>query len=151
MNIHIAADHRGFRCKEVLVAYMRQGSYNVHDHGPAELDPNDDYPLVAQTLVRATLADPGSLGILLCGSGEGIAMAANKLRGVRAAVCWNEAVARMARRHNDANILVLPADFVSTDTAEAILAAFIGSAEEKRISISSVLRTRWTLRRSAKA
>ncbi len=109
MNIVIGADHNGFRLKEHIEAYLRALGYKVKDVSGNKLDPNDDYPIHAAKVAAEVLAQPDTKGILLCGSGQGVAMAANRFKGIRASLVWNNEEARSSRNDDDANILCLPA------------------------------------------
>ncbi len=120
MKVFLGADHGGFELKNVLREHLHHRGFDVHDCGPMSLDKDDDYPPFAYQVAADVLGNDGSFGILICRSGQGMAMAANKVRGIRAALAWTPAVARASREHNDANVLVLPSDYVDTDTALAI-------------------------------
>jgi len=125
MRIHIGTDHAGFELKGILVDHWRQAGHEVVDHGCYVYDRMDDYPEFCIACAEAVVADPGSLGVVLGGSGNGEQIAANLVDGVRAALVWNEEVARLARQHNDANVAGLGARMHSTDEAVRILDAFI--------------------------
>jgi len=105
MRVHIGSDHAGFEAKAALVAALIERGHEVADHGPREYDAVDDYPPFCLATGAAVVADPGSLGIVLGGSGNGEQMAANKVDGVRAALVWSEETAQLAREHNDANVI----------------------------------------------
>lgn len=120
MKIFIAADHAGFYLKKTLVQYLELKGYEVEDCGADVLDENDDYPDFIIPCARKVIGDAGSVGIVIGGSGNGEAIAANKVKGVRAAV-YNGGkieIARLAREHNDANVLSLGARFISPDDAK---------------------------------
>jgi ribose 5-phosphate isomerase B len=125
MRIHLAADHAAYELKEHLAEHLRAGGHDVVDHGAHELDPQDDYPSFCFAAGEAVVAEPGSLGIVLGGSGNGEQIAANKVTGVRAALAWNEDTARLSRAHNDANVLSLGARQHSPDDAVALVEAFL--------------------------
>ncbi len=125
MRIHIAADHAGFELKSVLVEHLRAGGHDVTDHGAPAYDAQDDYPPVCFAAGEAVVADPGSLGIVIGGSGNGEQIAANKVTGVRAALAWNIATATLGRAHNDANVVAIGARQHSVDDAIAIVEAFL--------------------------
>ena len=108
-TIYIAADHGGFAVKERLIADLAT-DYTVKDLGPEALQSGDDYVPYAKAVGQAVAAETGSMGILVCRSGEGMVMAANKIDGVRAALVWDRAIAGETRRDNDSNVLSLPAD-----------------------------------------
>ena len=103
MRVHIGTDHAGFELKNRLVAQLEKKGHEVTDHGAHEYDALDDYPPFCTDVGEAVVAQPGSLGIVIGGSGNGEQIAANKVAGVRAALVWNEETARLAREHNDAN------------------------------------------------
>ena len=105
MRVHIGSDHAGFEAKAALVAALIERGHEVADHGPSEYDAVDDYPPFCLATGAAVVADAGSLGIVLGGSGNGEQMAANKVDGVRAALVWSEETAQLARAHNDANVI----------------------------------------------
>lgn len=123
-KVFIAADHAGFEAKCAIVNAL-EGEFTIQDLGAPALEPADDFTPYAEQVARDVVAHAGSLGVLVCGSGEGMAMAANKIDGVRAAVVWNEDVARETRDDNDANIASLPARFESVDELIAISKAFL--------------------------
>ena len=107
MRIHIGSDHAGLEFKNKIVAHLKSKGYDVTDHGPHSFDPLDDYPVFCIPAAEAVAKDPGSFGIVLGGSGNGEQMAANKVKGVRAALVWSIETARLAREHNDANVISL--------------------------------------------
>ena len=111
MKIGIGADHRGNSTKTRIAAYLRKQGHDVVDYG-ALSDNSVDYPDFAISVAENVARDKVDFGILLCYSGQGMVMAANKVRGIRAAFCINDEYARFARAHNDANVLVMPAGFV---------------------------------------
>jgi ribose 5-phosphate isomerase B len=105
MKIHIGSDHAGLEFKAVIIAHLKKSGHNVTDHGPHEFDSQDDYPVFCIPTALATAADQSSFGIVLGGSGNGEQIAANKVKGVRAALVWSVETAKLARQHNDANII----------------------------------------------
>lgn len=107
MRIHIGSDHAGLEFKNKIVAHLKSKGHDVTDHGPHSFDPLDDYPVFCIPAAEAVAKDPGSFGIVLGGSGNGEQMAANKVKGVRAALVWSIETARLAREHNDANVISL--------------------------------------------
>jgi ribose 5-phosphate isomerase B len=125
MRVHLGCDHAGFELKNVLVDHLRQAGHEVVDHGAHEFDALDDYPAFCFAAAEAVAAEPGSLGIVLGGSGNGEQIAANKVRGVRAALAWNPEIARLARQHNNANVIGLGARQHSEQDALAIADAFV--------------------------
>ncbi|HSX24739.1 MAG TPA: RpiB/LacA/LacB family sugar-phosphate isomerase [Candidatus Andersenbacteria bacterium] len=126
MNIFIGADHRGYAMKEGLVSWMKEQGFTVEDVGATDFTEGDDYPDYA-TLVAQKVAEDteNNRGILLCGSGVGMAVAANKLAGIRAANIESVDVAKSARNDDDINVLSLGADTISLDDAQAITATFL--------------------------
>lgn len=125
MRIHIACDHAAFELKEALVNHLRTKGLEVIDHGAKEYDALDDYPNTCIPCAQAVLADEGSLGIVLGGSGNGEQMAANCVPGIRAALAWNLETAKLAREHNNAQIVAVGARMHDTATALEIVDAFI--------------------------
>ena len=126
MKIFLGADHRGFKLKEAVRSWLDKQKEEVVDLGNTQLDPNDDFVDFGSKVAEKVAAGEGR-GIVFCGSG-GMAMVANKFKGVRAVECWNEASARHAKEHDDANVLMLPADFVAADLAQKIVAAWLKAA-----------------------
>jgi ribose 5-phosphate isomerase B len=125
MRVHVGGDHAAFDLKVHLVKHLRAAGHDVVDHGPAELDPADDYPVFCLRAGEAAAAEPGSLGVVLGGSGNGEQMAANKVDGVRAALAWSVEIARLARQHNDANVVSVGARMHSVEQATQIVEAFL--------------------------
>ena len=125
MRIHIAADHAGFELKAHLVEHLRAAGHDVTDHGAHAYDPEDDYPAVCFAAAEAVVAEPGSLGVVIGGSGNGEQIAANKVTGVRAALAWNTTTARLGRQHNDANVVAVGGRQHSVDEAVEIVDAFL--------------------------
>ena len=113
-TVFIAADHGGFAAKQTLVNAL-EGEFTIKDLGAPALDPDDDFAPYAEHVAKSVVATPGGMGILLCRSGEGMAMAANKIDGVRAALAWEKRVAIESRDDNDANVLALPNDYVAEE------------------------------------
>lgn len=135
--IPIASDHGGFEMKQFLIGKLEETGYEVVDFGTHSPD-SVDYPDVIHPLATAIERGEYPLGIILCGSGNGAQMTANHHHGVRAALCWNVEIARLARQHNDANILALPGRFVSNELAWEMVEVFLntdfeGGRHEKRI------------------
>uniref|UniRef100_A0A7V3ZV06 Ribose 5-phosphate isomerase B n=1 Tax=candidate division WOR-3 bacterium TaxID=2052148 RepID=A0A7V3ZV06_UNCW3 len=124
MKIGIGADHRGFFLKEELKKFLEKNNFQVKDFGTFS-DESFDYPDVAFPLGEAVKKRKIAKGILICGSGLGMSIAANKIKGIRAALCLNKEMAKMARNHNDANILVLAANFTPLKKAKEIVATFL--------------------------
>lgn len=142
MKIYLGADHQGFYLKEKVFAYLIKRGYEVEDVGDNELDPVDDFPEFAQMAATKIIGDESKdpRAILLCGGGQGMAMAANRFRGIRASVIWDAYEAKMTRNDNDSNILCLPARIFkdeSDDVWQGILETwlntpFAGAARFKR-------------------
>ena len=128
MRIHIGSDHAGLDFKNRIVAHLRERGHEVVDHGPHEMDPLDDYPKFCIPAAIATAADPNSFGIVLGGSGNGEQIAANKVKGIRAALVWNEATAVAAREHNDANVIAIGGRMHSEEEALALVDLFLGTS-----------------------
>jgi len=136
-TIAIASDHAGYALKKTMIAHLEREGYKVRDFGTDSSD-TVDYPDFGHPLAEAVESGHFSLGISLCGSGNGINMTTNKHQGIRGALCWNEEISRLARLHNDANICSIPARFVSEEEARAIVDAFLseeyeGGRHQKRI------------------
>ncbi|SDE67219.1 ribose-5-phosphate isomerase [Auraticoccus monumenti] len=125
MRVHIATDHAAFELKEHLRARLAEAGHEVVDHGATELDPDDDYPDLIIPCAQAVVADPGSLGIVLGGSGNGEQMAANKVTGVRAALAWKPELASLARQHNNANVVSVGGRMHTEDEAWEIVRTFL--------------------------
>lgn len=134
MHIYFGADHGGYALKKYLLANLSSEELHITDCGTDSKDQPDDYPDFAADVAALVQRDPSGFGVLLCRSGEGMAMAAGKLPGIRAALVWQSTVARETRRDNDANILVLPSDFMSESEALRCLRVFIATpfSEEPR-------------------
>ncbi len=122
--IPIGADHAGFELKKSLISHLVSLGYEVKDFGCYSED-SIDYPDFGHPVAEMVESTEGMLGILICGSGNGINMTANKHQGVRSALCWKKELAQLAREHNDANILALPARFVSESEAKEMVDAFL--------------------------
>ena len=105
MRIHIGSDHAGLDFKNVIIAHLEKAGHEVIDHGPHTFDPLDDYPVFCIPAAQGVANDPGSLGIVLGGSGNGEQIAANKVDGIRAALVWSIDTAKLAREHNNANVI----------------------------------------------
>ena len=136
--IAIGSDHAGFLYKEILKKRLNDLKLKILDFGTDSVD-STDYPDFAHPVANAVESKEAGLGVLICGSGNGVCMTANKHAGVRAALCWNNELAALARQHNNANILCLPARFVSEVEALSILESFLnatfeGGRHERRVS-----------------
>ncbi|MDQ1482977.1 MAG: ribose 5-phosphate isomerase [Actinomycetota bacterium] len=125
MRIHIGGDHAAYELKGALVTFLQGRGHEVVDHGPAHFDAQDDYPVAVLRAAEAVAGEAGSFGIVLGGSGNGEQMAANKVRGIRAALAYNVEVAALARAHNDAQVVSIGARMNTTDEAEAIVETFL--------------------------
>jgi ribose 5-phosphate isomerase B len=136
-KVHIGADHAGFDLKE-KIKLLLSDKYEVLDYGTYSRD-SVDYPDYAHPVADAVEKHEGDFGILICGSANGVAMAANKHKQIRAAICWLPEIAELARLHNNANVVCIPARFVSTEMAEQIVQTFMstsfeGGRHEKRVN-----------------
>jgi ribose 5-phosphate isomerase B len=134
MRLHIAADHAGYDLKQHLVQHLTTAGHEVIDHGAHELDPQDDYPAFCISAGEAVVAEPGSLGIVIGGSGNGEQIAANKVTGVRAVLAWSLETARLGRQHNDANVIAVGGRMHSVEEATSFVEAFVAesfSADER--------------------
>lgn len=129
INIQIGSDHAGFDLKAEIVSFLESAGFKVKDFGCYNTE-SMDYPDVAHPVAEAVLADANSLGILICGSGNGVCLTANKHQGIRAALCWLPELGALARQHNNANILCMPARFISTETAKEIVTAYLSAEFE---------------------
>lgn len=129
MKIYIGTDHNGFSLKNSLVEYLRKAGYDVEDVGGERLDPDDDFPVFAQKVVNGILSsdEPEPVGVLLCGSGQGMCMAANRFKGIRAALGYDRESVRSSRNDDDANILCLPARHLKKDTANLLVETFLNT------------------------
>ena len=137
MSLIVGGDHAGFDLKTRVISLLREKQYSVKDIGPLS-DTPVDYPDFAHPLAEAVEKGEYRFGILICGSGNGVAMAANKHQGIRAALCWNTETARLARLHNNANILCIPARLVSSEDALNMISVFLttefeGGRHERRV------------------
>jgi ribose 5-phosphate isomerase B len=124
MKIAIGSDHAGFELKEIIRGYLDKKKVNAVDKGTYSAE-RADYPDFGHAVANSVMNKEADAGILMCGSGNGIAISANKHKGIRAALCWNAEIAALARQHNDANILVLPARFISKEEAFKCVDAFL--------------------------
>lgn len=140
MNIHIATDHAGLELKNKIINHLSAQGHNVTDHGAYNYDPQDDYPefciAAAEAVSKDWDDDHQSLGIVFGGSGNGEQMAANKVKGIRAALVWNEETAKLARQHNNANVISIGARQHKEDEALHFIDIFINEpfSEEERHS-----------------
>ncbi|MBA2555109.1 MAG: ribose-5-phosphate isomerase [Geodermatophilaceae bacterium] len=128
MRVYLGSDHAGFELKGMLGEHLSGAGHDVVDVGPHAFDADDDYPVFCLATGAAVVADPGSLGVVIGGSGNGEQIAANKVVGVRAALAWNTEVAGLAREHNDANIVSVGARLHTVAEAMAIVDTFLATA-----------------------
>lgn len=134
MKIYIGADHRGFAFKEILKAWLEGQGHTVVDCGNLAHDPNDDYPQYAFAVAEAVADDPSSKGLLVCGSGVGMTIAANKVKGIRASLATSAQEVEYARKHDDLNVLALSGDYMSEEDAQNFVLVFLNtsfSSEER--------------------
>lgn len=134
MKIYLGADHGGFKLKEKVKTWLLEWGFEFEDLGAHELVEGDDYPDYAFAVAKKVSTEPGAIGILACRSGQGECIAANKVKGIRAAVAWSQDSARSARHDDNVNVLCLAADHVGMAEQRKIISAFIGTpfgAEER--------------------
>ena len=129
MKIFIGADHNGYQYKQDLTNALINAGHEVIDSGNVNIDPNDDFPQFAAKVVTEMLmtGEPEARGILVCGSGQGMVMAANRFKGIRASLCWNLGEARSARNDDNSNILCLSSIYLSIEEAESIVTTFLNT------------------------
>lgn len=125
MKIAIGADHAGFELKEKLKDYIKQEGHEVVDVGPSEYDPGDDYPLYAAPVAKMVGGGEADRGVLVCDSGIGVDIVANKIQGVRSALVNDEELARLTRQHNNTNVLSLGAMFLDEEKAKRVVKNFL--------------------------
>ena len=123
-KIAIGSDHAGVEYKAALITFLNELGYTVQDFGPATAD-SVDYPDFAHPVASSVENKENELGILICGSANGVAITANKHQGIRAAICWLEEISALARQHNDANIVCIPARFIDIDLTKRIVRTFL--------------------------
>lgn len=137
MTIYLAADHRGFNLKDQIKEHLSSQGREVVDVGASVLNTDDDYVDFASEAAKKIAENSSeNRGIFLCGSGHGVDIVANKFKGIRAALCWNAEVAKQSREHEDANVLILPADWVNFDQAKEIVDVWLKtefSGEERHV------------------
>lgn len=136
-SIAIGCDHAGFETKQVIIAFLQEMGHTIKDFGTYS-DQSIDYPDYAHPVAQSVAKGEVELGIVICGSGNGVNITANKTKGIRSALCWIPEIASLARQHNNANICALPARFISIDLAKEIVTAFLrasfeGGRHEKRV------------------
>lgn len=139
MRVHLGCDHAGYELKNMIAEYLRTAGYDVVDHGAHEYDADDDYPAFCIEAAEGVVEEPGSLGVVIGGSGNGEQIAANKVDGVRAALAWSVPTAQLAREHNNANVVGIGARMHSVEQAFEIVRAFLdtpfpgGERHQRRI------------------
>jgi ribose 5-phosphate isomerase B len=129
MKLAIGCDHAGFEYKEAIKNMLNEMGHEVKDFGTYSTE-SMDYPDTAHPVALSVESKENELGILICGSANGVAMAANKHQGIRAAICWQDELSKLARTHNDANIVCLPARFINLDLAKQITQTFVSTPFE---------------------
>ncbi len=137
MKITIGGDHAGYEYKEVVLAILKKAGHQVTDFGPFDAN-SVDYPDFAHPVGKSVDTGEADLGIVICGSGNGVCMVVNKYKNVRGALCWNKELTSLARTHNNANVLCIPARFVSLTMAKAMVKIFLntnfeGGRHQKRV------------------
>lgn len=130
MKIALASDHAGYEMKQAVIDFLKKEGFDFEDLGAFSAE-SSDYPDWAHAIAHAVESGKYPVGISLCGTGNGINIAANKHQGIRSALCWSEKIAALARQHNDANICALPARFITDDEAVKIVKAFLSSSFEE--------------------
>lgn len=136
MRVHLGSDHAGLELKEHLLGWLRDNGYEPVDHGPFVYDALDDYPVFCLRAAAGVVADPGSLGVVIGGSGNGEQIAANKVAGVRSALVWSEETAVLAREHNDANVISVGGRMHSVEDMTRFVEVFLStpfSNEERHV------------------
>jgi ribose 5-phosphate isomerase B len=130
MKVFLGADHAGYELKNILREHLVHNGHEIEDLGAKTLQEDDDYPRYAYAVASRVLGedDDTARGLLLCGSGQGMSMAANRVNGIRAALAWDERSAAAAREDDDANVLVIPSRFVDYDQAAAMVDAWLAAA-----------------------
>jgi ribose 5-phosphate isomerase B len=127
MRVYLGSDHAGFELKAYLIEHLSRTGHEVVDCGPAAYEPDDDYPPYCFETARRVLADPGSLGVVIGGSGNGEQIAANKVPGIRAALAWSAETAQLSREHNDAQVVAIGARMHSQDQAATLVDTFLAT------------------------
>ena len=136
MRIHLGSDHAGLELKEHMLGWLRDHGHEPVDHGPFVYDAQDDYPVFCLRAAAAVVADEGSLGVVIGGSGNGEQIAANKVPGVRAALAWSEETASLAREHNDANVISVGGRMHTVEEMTRFIEVFLSTAftgEERHV------------------
>jgi ribose 5-phosphate isomerase B len=151
VRVHIGGDHAAYDLLGDLVTYLEEEGHEVVNHGPTAYDPEDDYPVYVLRAAEAVAGEPGTLGVVLGGSGNGEQIAANKVAGIRAALCYNDELAQLARQHNNAQVISIGARMNTVEQARSMVSTFLAtpfSAEERharRIGLLSAYEADHTL------
>ena len=132
MRVHLGTDHAGLELKQHLIDWLRDHGHEPVDHGAFAYDAQDDYPVFCLRAAAGVAADPGSLGVVIGGSGNGEQIAANKVKGIRAALVWNDDTAVLARQHNDANVISVGGRMHTVDEMTHFVGAVPGHAVHRR-------------------
>jgi len=151
MHVYLGSDHAGFELKQRIREHLERAGHDVVDCGPDHFDPDDDYPPYCIRVGESVVLHPGSLGVVIGGSGNGEQIAANKVRGVRAALAWSKDTATLARQHNDANVLALGARTVSADDAIGFVETFLATPFSAETRHARRLRTLTEYERTGQA
>ncbi len=139
MKLSIASDHAGFEMKGQLIDFLKENGHEVKDFGTHSSEAAD-YPDISHPVARSVAEGEAEMGVLMCGSGIGVSVTANKHATIRAALCWRKEIAELCRQHNNANIICLPSRFISLEEAKEMLTIFLGTAfdgggrHERRVS-----------------
>ena len=144
MRVHLGSDHAGLELKDHLLGWLRENGHEPVDHGPFVYDAVDDYPVFCIRAAAGVVADPGSLGVVIGGSGNGEQMAANKVEGVRAALVWSDEIAALAREHNDANVISVGGRMHSVEEMTRFVDVFLRtpfSGEERHVRRIAMMST----------
>ncbi len=151
MRVHIGGDHAAYELLGDLVGFLEEEGHEVTNHGPHTLDPEDDYPVFVLRAAQAVAGDDGSLGVVLGGSGNGEQMAANKVDGIRAALCYDDELARLARQHNDARVISIGGRMNTVEQARSMVRVFLSTPfsgeprHQRRIDMVSAYEASGTL------
>ena len=143
-RVHIGGDHAAYELLVDLVAFLREEGHDVTNHGAHEYDSQDDYPVFCLRVGEAVAAEPGSLGVVLGGSGNGEQMAANKVAGIRAALCYDDELARLAREHNDAQVISIGARMSTVEQSRSMVRTFVEtpfSGDQRHVRRIEMMRT----------
>lgn len=138
MRISIGSDHAGYDYKSLIIAHIQSLGHTVIDHGTAD-NSSVDYPDFVHPVARDIIEGQADYGVLICGTGNGVAMTANKYPEIRCGLCWNEDISKLTRQHNNANVIAMPARFVDIVTAKSMVSAFLttdfeGGRHERRVN-----------------